>query len=102
MKIEETKPLLNVLEFGLAVSCLPFVVVVDVISINCEGGRQIKSFESFSNLKMSDGCCCCQVCHIYPDDVVVVVRLSLTLDLGMPRASRTQGRLSVWWQSRVC
>lgn len=50
MKIEETKPLLNVLEFGLAVSCLPFVVVVVVDvdnSIICEGGRQIKSFESF-------------------------------------------------------
>lgn len=63
-------------------------------SINCEGGRQIKSFESFvfESQNVSDVCCCCccccrccfcLVCHVYPGDVVVVVvRLSLTLDLG--------------------
>lgn len=81
-------------------------------SINCEGGRQIKSFESFvfESQNVSDVCCCCcrccfcLVCHVYPGDVVVVVvRLSLTLDLGNATCfTHLRKGLSVWWRSRVC
>lgn len=46
----------------------------------------------------------CLVCHIYPGDVVVVVvRLSLTLDLGNATCfTHLRKGLSVWWRSRVC